>query len=48
MEGKLFKFKIEAFVPAGKIGEGEHTRAVIDADRLLNGAKKRMAGVVSE
>jgi predicted thioesterase len=43
MEGRLFKFRVEAFDPAGKIGEGEHTRAVIDADRLINGAKKRMA-----
>jgi predicted thioesterase len=48
MEGKLFKFRVEAFDPAGKIGEGEHTRAVIDADRLINGAKKRMAGVNSQ
>jgi len=47
MEGKLFKFKVEAFDPAGKIGEGEHTRAVIDADRLINGAKKRIELVVS-
>jgi len=44
MEGKLFKFKVEAFDPAGKIGEGEHTRAVIDAERLLSGARKRLAG----
>ena len=44
MEGKLYKFKIEAFDPAGKIGEGEHTRAVIDAERLLSGARKRIAG----
>ena len=44
MEGKLFKFRVEAFDPAGKIGEGEHTRAVIDADRLINGAKKRISG----
>lgn len=44
MEGRLFKFRVEAFDPAGKIGEGEHTRAVIDADRLINGAKKRMVG----
>ena len=48
MEGKLFKFRVEAFDPAGKIGEGEHTRAVIDGDRLINGAKKRMAGVNSQ
>jgi fluoroacetyl-CoA thioesterase len=47
MEGRLFKFRVEAFDPAGKIGEGEHTRAVIDADRLINGAKKRIAGGVS-
>ncbi|HEV8367727.1 MAG TPA: hotdog domain-containing protein [Pyrinomonadaceae bacterium] len=44
MEGKLYKFKVEAFDPAGKIGEGEHTRAVIDADRLLGGARRRIAG----
>ena len=44
MEGKLYKFKIEAFDPAGKIGEGEHTRAVIDSERLTNGAKKRLSG----
>jgi len=43
MEGRLYKFKVEAFDPAGKIGEGEHTRAVIDAERLLDGAKKRIA-----
>jgi len=44
MEGKLYRFKVEAFDPAGKIGEGEHTRAVIDAERLLSGARKRIAG----
>ena len=42
MEGKLFKFKLEAFDKGGKIGEGEHTRATIDTERLLSGAKKRM------
>jgi fluoroacetyl-CoA thioesterase len=42
MEGKLYKFKVEAFDPAGKIGEGEHTRAIIDAERLISGAKKRL------
>ena len=41
-EGKLYKFKVEAFDPAGKIGEGEHTRAVIDSERLLSGAMKRL------
>jgi predicted thioesterase len=43
MEGKLYKFKIDAFDPAGKIGEGEHTRAIITAERLLAGAEKRVA-----
>jgi predicted thioesterase len=44
MEGKLYKFKVEAFDTAGKIGEGEHTRAIIDGGRLLSGAQKRIAG----
>jgi len=26
MESILYKFKVEAFDPGGKIGEGEHTR----------------------
>jgi fluoroacetyl-CoA thioesterase len=40
-EGKLHRFKIEAFDPAGKIGEGFHSRAIIDTARLLEGAAKR-------
>jgi len=43
MEGKLYKFEVEAFDPAGKIGDGEHTRAIIDAERLVTGAQKRIA-----
>jgi len=39
-EGNLFQFKVEAFDPAGKVGEGEHTRAIIDKARLLEGARK--------
>jgi len=42
MENKLFKFKVEAFDPGGKIGEGEHTRAVIDTERLMRGARARL------
>lgn len=41
-EGKLLCFKLEAFDEAGPIGEGEHTRAVIDAERLLSGAARRV------
>jgi fluoroacetyl-CoA thioesterase len=42
MEGKLYKFRVEAFDPGGKIGEGEHSRAIIDATRLMQGAHARM------
>jgi len=47
MEGKLFKFKIEAFDPGGKIGEGEHVRAIIDIERLMRGAKARLQSTVA-
>jgi len=40
-EGKLLLFKVEAFDEAGAIGEGEHTRAVIDTERLMSGAARR-------
>jgi fluoroacetyl-CoA thioesterase len=40
-EGKLFRFKVEAFDDAGPIGEGEHTRAIVSTERLLAGAAKR-------
>jgi len=40
-EGKLYRFKVEAFDEAGLIGEGEHTRAIIATDRLLAGAERR-------
>jgi fluoroacetyl-CoA thioesterase len=43
-EGKLYKFTIEAFDPGGKIGEGEHLRAIISEERLLQGAKSRVEG----
>jgi predicted thioesterase len=40
-EGKLFKFKVEAFDDAGPIGAGVHTRAIVSTSRLLAGAAKR-------
>jgi len=40
-EGRLFRFKVEAFDDAGPIGEGTHTRAIISNERLLAGAAKR-------
>ena len=40
-EGKLSRFRVEAFDEAGSIGDGEHTRAVVATDRLIAGAEKR-------
>lgn len=40
-EGKLFRFKVEAFDDAGPIGDGTHVRAIISNERLLAGAAKR-------
>jgi predicted thioesterase len=40
-EGKLYKFRVEAFDDAGPIGDGEHSRAIITTERLLAGAAKR-------
>lgn len=40
-EGKLYRFRVEAFDEAGSIGEGAHTRAIISTERLLAGAEKR-------
>lgn len=42
-EGKLFRFKVEAFDDAGPIGDGEHARAIVSTSRLLAGADKRTA-----
>jgi predicted thioesterase len=41
-EGKLYRFKVEAFDDAGPIGGGEHTRAIVSTERLLAGAAKRV------
>ena len=38
---KVFHFKVAAFDDAGAIGEGEHTRAIIDTERLVAGAARR-------
>lgn len=40
-EGRLHRFKLEAFDPAGPIGDGEHTRAIVATERLLAGAERR-------
>jgi fluoroacetyl-CoA thioesterase len=40
-EGKIYHFKVEAFDQGGLIGEGEHARAIVDSERLVNGALSR-------
>ncbi|MEO7387709.1 MAG: hotdog domain-containing protein [Gammaproteobacteria bacterium] len=40
-EGKLFRFRVEAFDEAGSIGDGEHVRAIVATERLLVGAARR-------
>jgi fluoroacetyl-CoA thioesterase len=43
-EGLLYKFNVVAFDKGGKIGEGFHTRAIIEIDRLILGAERRIQG----
>jgi len=40
-DGKMHRFRVQAFDDAGLIGEGEHTRAIITTERLMAGAAKR-------
>ena len=42
LEGKLHRFKVEAFDDAGPIGSGEHLRAIVSTERLVAGARKRI------
>ncbi|KAF4810677.1 Fluoroacetyl-CoA thioesterase [Colletotrichum tropicale] len=42
-EGKLFVFDVVASDEGGEVGAAVHKRAVVDAQRLLAGAKKRVA-----
>jgi len=42
MEGKLYKFEIEAKDSGGLIGTCTHTRAIVTEDRLMSGANKRV------
>ncbi len=42
MEGKLYKFEVEAEDSGGLIGKCTHTRAVVSEDRLMAGANTRV------
>jgi hypothetical protein len=39
-----FIFEVEAFDDAGPFGAGEHSRAIIDTERLLEGSARRGPG----
>jgi fluoroacetyl-CoA thioesterase len=41
-EGKLHRFRVEAFDDAGPIGSGEHLRAIVATERLVTGARRRI------
>lgn len=47
-EGKLVVFDVVASDEGGEVGAAVHKRAVVDAQRLLAGAKKRVAGSPSQ
>jgi len=42
MEGKLYKFEVEAEDSGGKVGVATHTRAIVSKDRLMEGANRRI------
>jgi len=44
-DGKLYLFEVEVFDRAGKVASGKHTRAIVDKNRLMDGAKSRMEKV---
>jgi predicted thioesterase len=41
-EGKLHKFDVEIHDAGGLAGKGTHTRAIVNKERLMTGALKRM------
>ena len=41
-EGKLYLFEVEVFDRAGKVASGRHTRAIVQGDRITEGAAARM------
>ena len=42
MEGKLYKFDVELYDRGGKAGSGTHSRAIVDTERLVQGAVNRV------
>jgi fluoroacetyl-CoA thioesterase len=42
MDKTLYSFKVEVFDRAGKVASGTHTRAIVEYDKIMKGAKTRM------
>ncbi len=45
VDGRRLVFRVEAFDPQDKIGEGEHERAVVDPERLVARANAKRPSV---
>ena len=43
-EGKLYRFRVSAADQEGVVSEGEHTRAIVNTEKLLKFADKRAQG----
>ncbi len=43
LEGKIYQFEVEVFDRAGKVASGKHTRAIVEALGLVEGARSRIA-----
>ena len=41
MEGKFYRFEVSASDDAGEVGRGSHRRAIVQHERLLQGAERR-------
>ena len=41
VDGKLYRYTVELFDGGGLAGTGQHTRAIVRTERLLEGARKR-------
>src|SRR5262244_2878852 len=41
MAGKFYEFEVSASDDAGEVGRGTHRRAIVQHDRLLEGAERR-------
>lgn len=44
MQGKLYVFEVTARDHGGEIGRGQHQRAIVSTERLMERATKRCAG----